>query len=267
MLIVGERINASRKLVNAAVCQRDVEHIKKEAVSQSDAGADFIDVNVGTFVNNEGEMLEWVINVVQGAVDKPLCLDSPNPDVLIRGLKLCKNTPMINSISGEPGRYEKIVPLVKEFDTNIVVLCIGEQGMPSSVEERVNYGSVLIDRLVKDNVAVDKIYVDPLIIPLGTDNKQGAYVLETLRVFKAKYPGIHFICGLSNISYGLPNRWLINQVFLVSAMAAGLDGAILDPTDKKMMANLYVANAILGNDEYCMNYISAHREGKLGIEK
>ncbi len=267
MIIVGERINTSRKQINEAVTQRNAEFIKNEAVKQSESGANYIDINAGTFVSTELECSEWLIKTVQEVVDKPLCLDSPNPDALSHGLGLCKQKPMINSISNEPGRYEKIIPLIKKFDTDIVALCIGENGMPNTAEERINVGTQLIKRLLSDGVEENKIFVDPLIVPLGTDFKQGLYVIQTLQSLRQQFKNIHFICGLSNISFGLPNRKLINQQFLVTTMCAGLDAVILDPLDKKIMANLYTAETILGKDEYCMNYINAFREGKLDFEK
>lgn len=261
MIVIGERINTSRKLVNEAVSKLDSEFICNEAKSQVDAGACYIDVNAGTFVDKEKELMEWIIKTIQKSVSVPLCIDSPNPLVLEHQLKICEKKPIINSISGEKNRLDSMLPLIKEFKPGVIGLCLDDTGMPKTTEQRVSIASMLVERLTTAGINESDIYLDPLVIPVSTDHVQGKNILDTMYILRQKFVNVHLVCGLSNISYGLPNRKLLNQVFLVLAIQAGLDAVILDPMDNKMMSNLIIAQTILGQDEYCMNYLKSCRSG------
>lgn len=263
MLIIGERINTSRKFIEPAVVARNAEFIQNEARQQFAAGATHIDVNAGTLVNDEPLALAWLVETVQAAVDAPLCIDSPNPAALEAGLKLHRGKAIINSITGEKERYRNILPLVKEYGAGVVALAMDDSGMPRDAEGRIRVASALIEQLTADGVPLEDIYIDPLVQPVSTSPELGAAVLETIREIMRRYPGVHTICGLSNISYGLPQRKLLNRTFFVMCMEAGLDAVILDPLDREMMACLYASQALLNKDEFCMQYIQAHREGKL----
>jgi len=262
MLIVGELINSSRKAIKPAVENRDAAFIKELAQKQVDAGADYVDVNCGTMVFNEEETMEWLVETVQSQVSAPLCLDSPNPKALERGLALCKNgQTMINSITAEKERWETILPMVQKYKTKIVALCMDDTGMPETAEDRLKIADRLVSGLLAAGVPEDDIYLDPLVKPVSTGDKAGLEVLETIYGIKQKYPTVHGICGLSNISYGLPNRKILNRVFMIQAMTMGMDGYILDPLDKTMMGFVYASQALLGKDEFCMKYLTAHRNG------
>lgn len=262
MLIVGERINTSRKNIAPAVESRDADFIIDAAKKQYEAGAGYIDVNAGTMFNDEPESLEWLVKTVQGAIDVPLTLDSPNPVALERALKAHKGKAMINSITAETDRYEKILPLVKEYGTKVIALAMGETGIPTDAEGRLVVARQLIDNLVKEGVSLDDIYVDPLVYPIATGSSYGAAVLDTIKTVMTEYPGIHTVCGLSNISHGLPVRKLLNQAFLVMCMTSGLDAAIIDPLDQRLMSLIYASEALLGRDDYCAEYLTAARENK-----
>ena len=264
MQIVGERINTSRRRMRIAVEQKDAAFIRKEAQNQVAAGATWVDVNCGTFVSDEPERLAWLVDVVQDAVEVPLCIDSPNPKALEMGLARHRNgQPMINSITDEADRFEQILPLVLEHRASIVALCMAGSGMPGSAEERFETAARLIERLTGAGVPIGDIYVDPVVCPVSTDAAHGRHVLEAIRRIMETFEGVHTICGLSNVSFGLPLRKLINQNFLTMCMAMGLDAVILDPSDARMMANLIASEALLGKDEFCMNYVMAHREERL----
>lgn len=266
MLIVGERINASRKSIAAAIEAQDSALIEKEALDQQRAGAHLIDVNAGVFVGQEARYLKWLVQTIQGREEIPLCIDSPNSDAVAEALSVHKGRAMINSITDEADRYQKMIPLIKEFRPQVVALCMTDGGMPTTAEERFRIASRLIDRLVHDGVSLEDIYIDPLVMPISTDTENGIAVLNTLEKMFASFPRVNTICGLSNVSYGLPLRNLLNQAFLVAAMVKGLTAVILDPLDKRMMANLITTQALLGRDEYCGGYLAAFRRGTLDLK-
>ena len=263
MLIVGEKINTTKKSINAAVEARDEKAISHAAIKQAEAGADFIDVNAGTRRKTEVADMEWLVNAVQDAVDCPLCIDSPDPAALEMGLKLVKRKALVNSITAEEERINDIMPMVREYGTSVVALTMDEGGMPHTGEDRLKVARKIIDMIAEYNIPMDDIYFDPLVQPVGSNPDQGLAVLEGMRLIRASFPDAHIICGLSNISYGLPNRKLLNRAFLPMAMNSGLDAAIMDPTDEALMAALMSSRALLAQDDFCMEYISAWREGKL----
>ncbi len=263
MLVVGERINTSRKNIRPAVEARDKESIRKEAKLQLEAGAQMIDVNCGTRVVEEPEDLEWLVRTVQEAVSVPLCIDSPNPLALERALGAHKGKALINSITLEKERMEKILPLVKKNNAKVVALTMDDRGMPNDSKTRVEIAGKLVELLEGEGIKREDIYFDPLVRPLGTDPDQSLIVLEAIKIIMEKFSGVHTFCGLSNISFGLPLRPLLNQNFLTMAMVMGLDAVMIDPLDKRMMSSLKASLALLNKDQFCLEYINAFREGKL----
>ena len=262
MLIVGELLNCTRKRVGGAVQRGDAGFIQATAIRQVEAGADVLDVN-GGIAGREEEYLSWLVNVVQEVTDTPLCLDSANPAALKRAIPLCKHRPIINSVTAEPERLEAVLPLVAEHQTGIIALCLTSGGTPKGATDRAETASVLIDKLTSAGVPPGHIYVDPCIFPVGTDSTQGMSALDALGEIVSSHPDVHTIGGMSNISFGLPQRKLLNQVFLTLAMARGLDSAIVDPCSRELMAFIAAAEALLGRDEYCANYLTAFRQGRL----
>lgn len=238
MIVIGERINTSRKAIAPAVGARDEAFVQAEAKSQAAAGAHFIDVNCGTYVTEEPELLAWLVRAVQTVVDIPVCLDSPNPAALIRALASHKGRALINSITAESERWQKILPLVREHHTQIIALTMDDNGMSDSAAERFKVGAWLVENLTRNGLALEDMFIDPLVRPVSTGTHYANVVYETISRLHKEFPGIHTVCGLSNVSYGLPARKLINQTFLVQAMQAGLDAAIVDPLDKRLMLHL-----------------------------
>ena len=263
MIIVGEIINTSRKSIEQAVKKHDSEYIMQVAREQAEAGAHFIDVNAGTFVDQETEHLCWLVQTVQKAVDLPLSLDSPNPEALSAAMKLHRGEPMINSISLEKDRFQTLFPIVTSHPCQVVALCMAQASMPTTVDERVEVGTELIRELTGAGVPVEKIYVDPLIQPISVDTNMGLASLGAISKIKENFPGVNTICGLSNISFGLPERRIINRSFLALCISYGLSAVILDPTDKHLMTQLITTEMLLGRDEYCENYIDAYQNNRL----
>lgn len=265
MLIVGELINSSRKPIAQAIAARDKAYLQEIAVKQVEAGAHVIDVNCGTSIGEEAAVMEWLVDIVQEVVDVPLCIDSPSPRALEAGLARHKGKAMVNSITAEKQRWEEVLPLVQKYKASVIALCMDDSGMPESVEDRLRVAEKLVPNLVAAGVPEEDIYLDPLIKPLSVSSFYGREAIESTRALREKYPRVHLICGLSNISYGLPERRLLNRAFMVMCLTAGMDAFILDPLDKPLMSLLVAAKALCGQDEYCLEYITAARSGKLVV--
>jgi 5-methyltetrahydrofolate corrinoid/iron sulfur protein methyltransferase len=261
MFIIGELINASRKTIKAAIEAKDAAAIQKVARNQAEAGADYIDVNAGVFVGKEPECLKWLVETVQAVTDKPCAIDSPDPVAVEAALAVHRGIPMINSISLEKERYEKLMPIIAGTDLKVIALCMSDAGMPKTVEDRMKIADELVGGLTENNIPVENIYVDPLVQPLSVNESFGIEFVNAIERIVTTFPGIHTACGLSNISYGLPARKFMNQTFMTMAIAKGLDGAIINPLDAKMMANIIAAEALAGRDSFCENYLKAFRAG------
>lgn len=266
MVIVGELINASRKAIAGYIEAQNAEAVQEVAKNEFEAGANYIDVNAGIFVGKESEYVKWLVAKVQEAVNAPCCIDSPDPAAIEAGLSVHKGTPMINSISLEKGRYDRLLPLVAGTDFKVVALCMSDEGMPETVDDRMAIADKLVNGLLQNNVKMENIYVDPLVQPLSVNKEFGREFLNSIEKITTTFAGIHTMCGLSNISYGLPNRKFLNQSFMVMAIGKGLDGAIVNPLDKRMMANIIAAEALAGRDDYCMKYLKGHRAGRFELE-
>jgi 5-methyltetrahydrofolate--homocysteine methyltransferase len=259
--IVGELINASRKKIKEAIEKADVAYIQDIAKQQDEAGASYVDVNAGVFVGEEPEKLVWLVNTVQSVVDKPLALDSPDPKAIEAAMKAHKGTPMLNSISLEKDRWEKLSPVIANTDIKVVSLCMSDAGMPTTAVDRVNIAKELVSRLESIKIPRENIFIDPLVQPIGTDFTFGIEFLKAVAQIKESIPGVNIMCGLSNISFGLPERQFLNRIFMAQALMAGLDGAIINPLDKPMMGTIAGAIALLGKDKGCRGYLKAFRAG------
>jgi cobalamin-dependent methionine synthase I len=262
MLIIGERINATRKRIGEAVGRRDADFIKEEARKQVEAGAHMLDVN-GGIAGQEPENLAWLVTTVQEAVQVPLCLDSADPEALRRALPLCSQQAMINSITDDPERFRTVLPLVREHGAKVIALCLSAGAPPKGVEDRMATAISLVERLTAAGMPAGDIYVDPCVFPISTDVAHGPAVLETIRRIRGECPGVHTSCGVSNVSYGLPVRKLLNEVFLLMLLAHGMDAAIIDPCDAGLTARILAAEALRAGDPYCTSYLRAFRSGKL----
>jgi len=264
MFIIGEKINATRKSIDAAVKARDAAHIQEVAKAQEQAGAHALDVNCGTVpTSEEPETMKWLVKTVQAVTDLPICIDSPNPAALAAGLAEHSGKPLINSISGESARYDNVLPLVKQYRAGVIALCNDDRGLPSSKEMALEVGDNLIRRLMDDGIPIHNIYLDPLVRTLATSPETVVDTLEVMRDLSQRYAGLHCVSGLSNVSYGLPERRHLNRAFIVMSIFCGLDAVIVDPLDRGMIASIYAAEALVNKDRFCLEYIKAYNEGKL----
>ena len=219
-------------------------------------------MNAGAFPTDEVEKMQWLITVIRQATDAPLSVDSPRPAAVEAGLAMAGKEPFLNSISAESERYRALVPLVRKYEARVVALSLDDGGMTDDMRKVWDVADGLIKRLEDDGVPPDHIFVDPLIRPVSTNIEYALGALAVVEKITEKHPRVHKTCGLSNVSFGLPRRKLVNQVFVAMAIAKGMDSAIIDPLDPRMMANIFAAEALAGRDQFCMSYITADREGR-----
>jgi 5-methyltetrahydrofolate corrinoid/iron sulfur protein methyltransferase len=265
MLIIGEKLNGTLKKTAEAILSRDTGYIQDLACQQVEAGADYLDVNAGTGTGNEPDDLAWLVDTVQQAVNIPLCLDSANPAAIKRGMEVVTRTPMVNSISGEDSRLEGILPLVAESGSSVIALLLDDSGIPNDLEGRLKIGCRILERTRQAGVPDEKVYIDPLAMAISTKTEGALVALDAMRVLRDENPDVKFSIGLSNISFGLPARTLINQAFLAQLLAAGLDAAIINPMEQGLINMLYATEMILGRDRYCRKFTTAFRSGKIKI--
>ena len=267
MKIIGEKINGTRKMVAAAIANRDAEFIQNLARKQVDGGAHWLDVNAGTHPDREVEDMLWLIGLIQGVTDVPLCLDSANPRALAAAIGKVNKTPMINSISGEPDRLANVLPIVAQHGCDVIALAMDDKGIPADVAGRMAVTRKLFEATRAAGVADEKVYVDALVMTIATNTEAGRMTLDTIRAVHAEFPKAHISLGLSNVSFGLPVRSLVNRTFLTLAIAAGMDTAIIDPNDRELKAALLATDLLLGSDKHCLNYTRAYRKGLLEPNK
>ncbi|MCP3991594.1 MAG: dihydropteroate synthase [Actinomycetia bacterium] len=263
MLIIGEKINGTRAEVGKAVRERNGAVIEHLARQQVDAGAAYLDVNAGSGSDTEADDLIWLIRTVQSHVSVPLCLDSPNAATLAAAIEVVEQQPMVNSISGESDRLNHVLPLVVEHQCPVILVALDDTGIPKTVDDRLAIIDRLIDTTRASGIADNLLYVDPLIMAVSTGDDAGVVACETIRGVRERYPDAHITGGLSNISFGAPARQYLNQAFLVLAMEAGMDSAIMDPSAPGMGQLLLAVEAVLGRDRFCNKYNRAYRNGKL----
>jgi 5-methyltetrahydrofolate--homocysteine methyltransferase len=261
--VIGERINTSRKLVQAAVAERNADYIIDDVKKQQEAGATFIDVNAGARIGHETEDMKWLLDTIQPIATVSLALDSPDPAVLEMAFGMVEKIPLINSISLEKDRFDAMIPFLKGKECKVVALCMDDAGMPTSSDDILARATTLVEELNKIGIPTNAIYIDPLVQPISTDSNKGVMVLDAVRSIKNKYPEVHITGGLSNISYGLPQRHMINRTFVALMMDAGMDSAIIDPLDAKIMATIKTADMLIGNDQFCGNYLKGVRSGAI----
>ncbi|MFW6007232.1 MAG: dihydropteroate synthase [Halanaerobiales bacterium] len=263
MKIIGELINSSRDIIKNKIEEKDEKYLQKIAKKQEDAGADYIDINSGEFIAKEEEKLCWLVKTVQKVIDVPLSLDTANPEALKKALPLVDKKPIINSITAEKDRYDNILPLVKKYNTEVIVLCMDNRGIEDDIEIRYEIAQNLINNLKKEDISPENIFVDPILRPISINSSYGREILNLIEKLSNDFTEINITCGLSNISYGLPHRKLINQAFLLMGMAGGLNSAILDPLDPYLMSLMKAGEVLLNQDQFAQNYIKAARSGEL----
>ncbi|MDD2235068.1 MAG: dihydropteroate synthase [Desulfitobacteriaceae bacterium] len=262
MLIIGEKLNSTILPVREAIKSRDTNYIQDLACKQVAAGAHILDVNTAMGLENEKEDMIWLVQTVQSAVDVPLCIDATEASVIEKALQVHQGRAMINSISLEEKRIKETLPLVVEYDCSVVALTTDDEGIPVSTEGRLKLAEQLVEIAVHNKISLDDFYIDPLVMPMAVNDQNALIFFNCLSEIKKRYK-VRTISGLSNVSYSLPLRKLINRSFLTIGMSLGMDAAILDPLDCKLMSTLAANNILLNEDKMCQAYLKAYRSGAL----
>ena len=259
MIIIGEKLNSSISKAYEIIQSRDTKAILKIARLQLEHGADYLDVNTAMLMD-EAESLLWAVKTIKDEIDCPIMVDTPNPDAaryLYENVHL--EDSIINSISLEPERFDGMVQIALENDTGVVAMPISPEGMPTNAEERIANSRELIAKFGEKGIGHDRIYVDVIAEAAGASWEAPHASIMTARALRTEFPDIHITAGVSNVSYGLPERGILNRAYLSCLMANGMDSCIINPLNTRTMLQLRAWEAMLGQAEYCMEYISACR--------
>ncbi|MFV0437774.1 MAG: methyltetrahydrofolate cobalamin methyltransferase [Desulfopila sp.] len=267
MIIIGEKINGTRKSVAQAIRDRDVAAIQDLAVKQTEGGATYLDINAGTAPEREPDDMAWLVTTVQEVSDLPLSLDSANPKALEAGLAKVDKTPIINSVSGEQARIDGVLPLALKHKTGLILLALDDKGIPVDVEGRMVIVRRLIKMAVEGGLDYGQLHIDPLVTAISTGTDSAMLTFATIGSIKQEFPEVYITGGASNISFGMPLRPVINRFFMAMAIQAGLNSAIINPNDRELMTAIMTGELLMGKDRFCMNFNRAFRAGKIGPVK
>ena len=258
-VLIGERINPSgREKLTNELKAGNMDIVIKEAQSQVEAGADVLDVSVaGAFGLNEVELLPRVLQAVMKAVDVPLCIDSSNPEALSAALKLYKGKPLVNSVTGEEKSLTKVLPLVREYGAAVVGLTQDDEGIPTSADKRVEIAHKIVERAGKAGIPPEDIVIDPLASAVGADANSVLVTLEAVRRIREEL-GVNMTLGGSNVSFGLPNRGLINRAFICVVIEAGVNCPIVNVS--QVRSTVLAVDLVLAKDKRARRYIDAYRK-------
>jgi len=261
-VLIGERINPTgKKALADALRAGDLDAVREEARTQVAAGADILDVNVGATGVDETVMLPLAVQAVAEVVDVPLCLDSRNAAALAAALEVCPGRPIINSVTGEEGSLEEILPLAKRFGAPVIGLTLDDAGIPSDPEKRVEIAHLIVERAAALGIPPEDVIIDCLTLTLGANTKAALGTLEAVRRVRAEL-GVNQTQGASNISHGLPNRPHLTGAYLALAIEAGLTCPTVDVAQVRFA--VVSTDLILGRDDYALRYIQAFREASAG---
>lgn len=256
-VIIGERINPTgRKILAAEMEAGDFRRVQKDALAQVQAGAQVIDVNAGIPLADEAAILAEAIIVVQDAVDVPISIDSSIVDALKSGLKVCKGKPLVNSVTGEEERLSSVLPLVADYGAAVIGITNDERGISPDPQVRFDIARRIIERAESYGIPRDDLLIDPLTMPIGAVPDAVVVFMDVLRRLKNEL-GVNTVCGVSNISFGMPDRISLNTSFLSMAIGAGLTSAILNPLDDSIVTSILACNVLMDRDEFAMNWINA----------
>ena len=264
-VLIGERINPTgKKRLAAALAEGDLDIIRKEAESQVEAGADVLDVNVGAAGVDEVDLLPKAVRIVMETVDVPVCIDSANAEALRAALAVHKELapqgkPLINSVNGEEVRLKEVLPLEAEYKAAVIGLAMDDDGIPSAAEKRLTIARKIVDRAEALGIPREDLVIDCLALTVGTDSQAGLVTLGTMRMVREEL-GVNMTLGASNVSFGLPDREMVNRAFLTLAIQNGLNCPIVDAA--KVRSMILAVDLLLGRDEYAMRYIKAYKKRK-----
>lgn len=258
MLVIGEKINVMSKSIGPAMKERNAKPIQELAVAQVGAGAQILDINIGPATKSGPEMMEWLVKTVQEVADVPLSLDTTNVAAIEAGLKVHKGQALINSTSGERARLEAILPLAREYGSNVIGLTMSAEGIPRDANERIAIAVDIMTAFGEFDVPLDRVYLDPLILPVGVAQQQAMEVIEAIKMFKQlNDPPLKTVVGLSNVFNSTPPELhgILGSTYLTMLMMVGLDAAIADPFDTALMSALKTVQVFQNETLYCHSYL------------
>ena len=259
-VMIGERINPTgRKRLAEALRAGDLDIVRRDAIAQVEAGAEIIDVNVGAPGVDEVNILPQAVQIVQSVVDVPVSIDTPNPKALAAALAVCQGKPLVNSVNGEERSLNAVLPLVKEHGTAVIGLCMDDNGIPNKPEERLAIARRIIERAEALGIPREDVIIDCLALTVGADSQAARVTLEAVRLVREEL-GVNLTLGASNISFGLPERHVINAAFLALAIGAGVNCPIVDPA--KVGLTILATDLLLGRDDYAARYLQGYRRRK-----
>ncbi|WP_400260203.1 dihydropteroate synthase [Candidatus Methanomassiliicoccus intestinalis] len=258
MFIISERINGQFISVGKAIDNRDSTFIQELTLKQVESGAQALDINVGPGRDNGPEDMAWLVKTVQEVTEIPLCIDAFGPKTMEAGVKACNNPVIMNSTNADPARMEKYFPLCREYNAEIICLCMDEKGIPNSADARAEMAMLMMATAMEYEIMPDRLFLDPLVMPVGAAQDQGAKVIQAVSMFQSlNEPAPRTVVGLSNVSNGAKNRSLLNTTYLAMLMGAGLSSAIMDPEDQELMAALKAGEILLNRSLYCDDFLRA----------
>ncbi|MFW6069493.1 MAG: dihydropteroate synthase [bacterium] len=261
-VIIGERINPTgRKKVLAALKEGNFDIVRQDAIDQVQAGADILDVNAGVPGVDETALLKEMMRIVMDVTDVPLCIDTADPEALEAALSVYGGKALVNSVNGEERALSTVLPRVREYGAAVIGLCMDDDGIPESAEDRLRVAEKIVDRAAQLGIPAEDVIIDPLALTMGADSNAGRLALETTRLI-VKELGNNVTMGASNISYGMPDRKYINATFIAMAIHAGLTCPITNPLVPEIQTTVLAADLAMGRDDYGMNWIKAYRQRK-----
>lgn len=262
MILIGERVNAGFKDIKEAIINKDGDVIKEWARKQTDAGATYIDVNLGT-ASNKPEDLCWMIEMVQEEVDTPISIDNNRSLMLKEAMPVCKKPPLVNSTTAVEEKMNELFPIVAEHGASIIGLVMDETGSPKNADKRVENAGKIIEKAMEFGLSPEQIFLDPIIMPLKFMQEQATEILKAANQFQLfSDPPCHIVCGLSNISNGTKYKKLLNRTFLTMLIANGCDAAILDVMDKDLVDAVLTAEMVMNKQIYADSYLEAFRKSR-----
>jgi 5-methyltetrahydrofolate--homocysteine methyltransferase len=263
--IIGERINPSgRKALRQALLEGKWEYVLQEALRQVEAGADILDVNVGGKGIDEARVLPDAVRRISEVVSVPLSIDTRVPEALQKALEVCPGRPLVNSIGGEEKVLAENLPVIAEFRTPVIALCMGQHGIPDNADERLKIAHQVLNAAVRAGLAEGDVVFDPLVMTVGAGDQAARVALETTRRLREEFPNNNITGGASNISFGMPDRLTLNAHFLSAAFAFGMNMPITDPTEARLRFALLCGNIFLGRDRKTRAYLHEYRKANTG---
>jgi 5-methyltetrahydrofolate--homocysteine methyltransferase len=259
-VMIGERINPTgRKLLAAEMAAGDYSRVVSDALAQVAAGAQMLDVNAGIPLADEPKILAECVRLVQDTVDVPLSIDSSIVEALEAGLSAYRGKPLVNSVTGEEERLERVLPLVKRYGAAVVAISNDETGISPDPDVRFEVARKIVERAADFGIPREDVVVDPLVMPVGAVNDAGRQLIHLLRRLREELK-VNTTCGASNFSFGLPNRRGLNAAFLPMMIGAGLTSAIMNPLHPEDLQAIAGADVVMGNDPHCAAWIRTYRE-------